>query len=50
MGGPPKAGPDEVGAQKDNSIEESEDPKRRNILKSLRRNTKVSVCATACFS
>ncbi|KAE8295285.1 Rho GTPase-activating protein 35 [Larimichthys crocea] len=38
--GPPKASQDEGGAQKDNSIEESEDPKRRNILKSLRRNTK----------
>lgn len=44
MGGPPKASLDEGGAQKDNSIEESEDPKRRNILKSLRRNTKVSIC------
>uniref|UniRef100_A0A8C2ZRZ5 Rho-GAP domain-containing protein n=1 Tax=Cyclopterus lumpus TaxID=8103 RepID=A0A8C2ZRZ5_CYCLU len=40
MGGPPKVNQDEVGAQKDNSVEESEDPKRRNILKSLRRNTK----------
>lgn len=43
MGGPPKTGQDEGGAPKDSSIEESEDPKRRNILKSLRRNTKVSV-------
>lgn len=41
MGGPPKASQDEGGAQKDSSIEENEDPKRRNILKSLRRNTKV---------
>ncbi|XP_011606695.2 rho GTPase-activating protein 35 [Takifugu rubripes] len=40
MGGPPKASQDEGGAQKDSSIEENEDPKRRNILKSLRRNTK----------
>lgn len=40
MGGPPKASQDDGGAQKDNSIEESEDPKRRNILKSLRRNAK----------
>ncbi|XP_061916098.1 rho GTPase-activating protein 35 [Entelurus aequoreus] len=40
MGGPPKATQDDGGAQKDNSIEENEDPKRRSILKSLRRNTK----------
>ncbi|TDH14859.1 hypothetical protein EPR50_G00025660 [Perca flavescens] len=40
MGGPPKASQDEVGAQKDNSIEEIEDPKKRNILKSLRRTAK----------
>ncbi|KAK7882599.1 hypothetical protein WMY93_028773 [Mugilogobius chulae] len=37
MGGPPK--PDESGGHKD-SIEENEDPKRRNILKSLRRTKK----------
>lgn len=41
MGGPPKASQDEGGAHKDSSMEENEDPKRRNILKSLRRNTKV---------
>ncbi|KAJ3591461.1 hypothetical protein NHX12_009406 [Muraenolepis orangiensis] len=42
MGGPPKANQDELGgAHKENSVnEESEDPKKRNILKSLRRNTK----------
>uniref|UniRef100_A0A3Q3J238 Rho GTPase-activating protein 35 n=1 Tax=Monopterus albus TaxID=43700 RepID=A0A3Q3J238_MONAL len=40
MGGPHRTGQDEGGAQKDSSIEEIEDPKRRNILKSLRRNTK----------
>lgn len=44
MGGPPKASLEEGGAQKDNSMEEIEDPKKRNILKSLRRNTKVSIC------
>ena len=44
MGGPPKASVDELGgAHKENSVnEESEDPKKRNILKSLRRTTKVS--------
>ncbi|XP_030634540.1 rho GTPase-activating protein 35 isoform X2 [Chanos chanos] len=42
LGGPPKAKEDELGAQKgDNSLnEEGEDPKRRNILRSLRRPTK----------
>ncbi|KAG7483949.1 hypothetical protein MATL_G00043740 [Megalops atlanticus] len=42
LGGLPKAKEDEGGAHKgDNSLtEEGEDPKRRNILKSLRRNTK----------
>ncbi|CAL8332097.1 unnamed protein product [Boreogadus saida] len=42
-GGPPKASVDELGgvAHKENSVnEESEDPKKRNILKSLRRTTK----------
>ncbi|XP_023669493.1 rho GTPase-activating protein 35 isoform X2 [Paramormyrops kingsleyae] len=39
LGGPPKAKEDEVGALKgDNSLaDEGEDPKRRNILRSLRR-------------
>ncbi|KAJ8385013.1 hypothetical protein AAFF_G00195430 [Aldrovandia affinis] len=39
LGGPPKAKEDEGGAHKgDNSLtEEGEDPKRRNILRSLRR-------------
>ena len=43
MGGPPKVKEDEVGTHKgDNSLnEEGEDPKRRNILRSLRRTTKV---------
>ncbi|XP_062409234.1 rho GTPase-activating protein 35 [Sardina pilchardus] len=42
MGGPPKIKEDEVGPHKgDNSLnEEGEDPKRRNILRSLRRTTK----------
>ncbi|XP_063060779.1 rho GTPase-activating protein 35 [Engraulis encrasicolus] len=41
MAGPPKAKEDEAGAHKDNSLnEEGEDPKRRNILRSLRRTTK----------
>lgn len=42
LGGLPKMKEDEIGAQKgDSSLnEEGEDPKRRNILKSLRRTTK----------
>ncbi|KAL1260463.1 hypothetical protein QQF64_008290 [Cirrhinus molitorella] len=42
LGGLPKTKEDELGAQKgDSSLnEEGEDPKRRNILRSLRRNTK----------
>ncbi|XP_066514754.1 rho GTPase-activating protein 35 [Hoplias malabaricus] len=42
FGGPPKTKEDEMGVQKgDNSLnEEGEDSKRKNILKSLRRNTK----------
>ncbi|XP_073718919.1 rho GTPase-activating protein 35 [Misgurnus anguillicaudatus] len=42
IGGLPKTKEDEIGAQKgDISLnEENEDPKRRNILKSLRRTTK----------
>uniref|UniRef100_A0A3P9H8W4 Rho GTPase-activating protein 35 n=1 Tax=Oryzias latipes TaxID=8090 RepID=A0A3P9H8W4_ORYLA len=43
MGGQSKISLDEGGAQKDNSVEESEDPKRRNILMSLRRNPKKPV-------
>ncbi|KAM6973554.1 rho GTPase-activating protein 35 [Aplochiton taeniatus] len=39
-GGPPKAGLEDLGGTpKDNIIEESEDPKKRNILRSLRRGT-----------
>ncbi|XP_065137653.1 rho GTPase-activating protein 35 isoform X2 [Paramisgurnus dabryanus] len=42
IGGLPKTKEDEIGAQKgDSSLnEEGEDPKRRNLLKSLRRTTK----------
>ncbi|XP_026082406.1 rho GTPase-activating protein 35-like isoform X1 [Carassius auratus] len=42
LGGLPKMKEDELGAQKgDSSLnEEGEDPKKRNILRSLRRNTK----------
>uniref|UniRef100_A0A8C2C540 Rho GTPase-activating protein 35 n=1 Tax=Cyprinus carpio TaxID=7962 RepID=A0A8C2C540_CYPCA len=42
LGGLPKMKEDELGVQKgDSSLnEEGEDPKRRNILRSLRRNTK----------
>ncbi len=44
LGGLPKTKEDELAAQKgDSSLnEEGEDPKRRNILRSLRRNTKVN--------
>ncbi|XP_051966425.1 rho GTPase-activating protein 35-like [Xyrauchen texanus] len=44
LGGLPKTKEDELGAQKgDSSLnEEGEDPKRRNILRSLRRTTKKS--------
>ncbi|XP_031588690.1 rho GTPase-activating protein 35 [Oreochromis aureus] len=40
MGSSLKASQDDEGLKKDNSIEDSEDPKKRNILKSLRRNPK----------
>ncbi|KAM6933455.1 rho GTPase-activating protein 35 [Xenentodon cancila] len=39
MAGPPKSNQDQ-GAQKDNLIEEIEDPKKRNILQTLRITTK----------
>ncbi len=44
LGGLPKTKEDDLAAQKgDSSLnEEGEDPKRRNILRSLRRNTKVN--------
>ncbi|CAI5693673.1 unnamed protein product [Oreochromis niloticus] len=40
MGSSLKASQDDEGLKKDNSNEDSEDPKKRNILKSLRRNPK----------
>ncbi|XP_016356720.1 rho GTPase-activating protein 35-like isoform X1 [Sinocyclocheilus anshuiensis] len=49
LGGLPKMKEDELGVQKgDSSLnEEGEDPKRRNILRSLRRNTKQKTRAKA---
>ena len=55
MGGPPKTNQDEVGGANkgDSSVnEEGEDSKKKNILRSLRRTTKVwtgSVCVCVWF-